>query len=424
MVKLKDLLQSKIDNMKISEKVKKEIINLDNSLVNWYNLVDKFVMFSHRLPEKVSTKFKSDKLIQIWNQILDKHKQVLDNITNRILLYIDEQTNINESEKERLKQVFITLDDAAKFYLDNQKITFETDNTDTNNDNENTQKKKIFIISLHPRLKEHINNLLFDLLTSIDDKDLEQIKHKYMKTIQLTLISYTIMHCNYCKEIWEQYQIPEFIDKLYIVVRFTELKKKLDIGLNTIYTVYKHIYEETDNNNGNSNNRFQIEKLPEYVLIQTLMIPGARINNVEDIYCKTITDYIEKIRKKKLNDLYRSETQTYTYSQLLTYLQTKENIPTYQYIESYLKRLKEILYKYRFSEYKLNKPYEQIDKEFYLELFNLYKQTIYNEEPVLNNTIETKLTDLLETTNTKNNKKKMNKNNISKFNRFFKRINK
>jgi len=142
MVKLKDLLQSKIDNMKISEKVKKEIINLDNSLVNWYNLVDKFVMFSHRLPEKVSTKFKSDKLIQIWNQILDKHKQVLDNITNRILLYIDEQTNINESEKERLKQVFITLNDAAKFYLDNQKITFETDNTDTNNDNENIKRKK------------------------------------------------------------------------------------------------------------------------------------------------------------------------------------------------------------------------------------------------------------------------------------------
>ena len=382
MIKLKDLIKAKINDSN-DEKQKTSLLNVNDELIVWYELINKFNKYSHRLPEKVSTEFKDFQLLKIWNRILKTHARLLENFIESIKNDIDNEMYNNFKTLTRIVNEFIlnnfsfNLDEKLDIITqDNNKDDNEIDKTQLIKKTQSTDKKTIFVIGLHPSLQKHVNELLFELLelTRAKQIDKTQIIHKFMKLLQLTLISYTRIHCKQQDVLWDEHLIPDFINEVNIILRFTELKKKIRIGTN----VLKQVYLSKKYNNED------IQKLPFYILAQTSMYPGSKIKNYQDILCKITLDYIEKIRYRNLTEFFRSETQTYTYSIILTNVFSDKNKLTKddkKQLRKYIRQLIDIIHKYRFSSYKYTKEHKIIDKEFYLDLYDLYIKTL-NKQPV------------------------------------------
>jgi hypothetical protein len=371
-MKLGDLIKQKI-NSSNSAQQKTHLFNVNETLIKWSDTVKLFDKFSHRLPEKISPEFKDIKLLKLWNQILDMHTNMLTDIVNSLKEDIDETTYTKLRKLTKLFADFIAAN--FKFNIVEKIEQSLVSDLETENYEEidlshitKTDKKTVFIIGLHPSLRKYVYELLYELYTELnnDEIDVETIIHKYVKLLQLTLISYTRVYAEYDELLWEEYDIPEYIHEANIVLRFTELKKKVSIGSNVIRAVYR------DQKYTNEN----IKELPFYVLAQTSMYPGAKITNYKEIFTKLVIDYIEKIRLRNLTEFFRSETQTYTLSVILSQVFQNKSKDIYRKIDKYLNELKDVIYKYRFSGYKRTKPHAVIDREFYLDLYKLYAKIV------------------------------------------------
>jgi hypothetical protein len=353
--KLGELIKSKMKHSKDKNQAG-FLFNVNEKLLRWNTLIDRFKKYSNRLPEKISPEFKDKKLVKTWNEILMLHTDMLFDIVDSI------RNDIPAQEYQNLK----TLTDIyAEFIIKN----FLIDET-----KQNEKGKNVFVIGLHPQLQRHVVELLFNIFMRIqNNKDItiiaDEIINRFIKLLQLTLISYTRIDCPKKDELWQKYYISDYIEVLNTIMRFTELKKKVNIGIQLIKKIYtQHQYTDDD-----------IEKLPLYIISQTSMYPGARVKNYKDIFCNLVIDYLEKLRYANLTEFFRAETQTYTFSVLLSNVfNTKKKINKFELytILGLTLKLKDIVYKYRFSSYKTTKAHEQIDKEFYTELYRLYSSVL------------------------------------------------
>jgi hypothetical protein len=364
--KLGDLIKSKMKNSR-DENQANFLFNVNEKLLKWNSLLIRFKKYSNRLPEKIAPDFKDDKLISTWNEILTLHTEMLFDIISSI------KNDISDSEFKNLNLLTQIYTD---FIKENFLIVSDTEETGQIK----PDGKNVFVIGLHPQLQRHVVELLFNIYIQIQkaNSDNEPVTkdlvNRFIKLLQLTLISYTRIDCSKREDLWQKYYIPEFIGTLNTVMRFTELKKKVNIGIQLIRKIYQQ-QQYTDDD---------IAKLPLYIISQTSMYPGAKVKNYKEIFCNLVIDYLEKLRYANLTEFFRAETQTYTFSVLLSNIfNTKRNLNKFDLytISGLIQKLKDIVYKYRFSNYKTTKSHEQIDREFYTELYDLYTTILKYKKP-------------------------------------------